>query len=161
MRSCVSKQLFYTWTDQSFRDFMMQLLTNLEPYQEFAQTVIVSELQEYNEIIFVQKGKLQIGFEINKQKKYCIQQNDRSIIGAYGVTWNYRAQYIYFASTIVQGFFIRKRNWIEILDNGGEVIPVLKKNILLDYLTKIKLKVEIAKKRSIEDFQLRNDHEMI
>jgi hypothetical protein len=68
---------------------------------------------------------------------------------------------MYFASTIVQGFFIRKRNWIDILENGGEVIPIIKKNILLDYLTKIKLKVEIAKKRAIEDFQLRNDHEMI
>jgi len=45
---------------------MMQLLTSLEPYQEFAQTVIVSELQEFNEIIYVQKGKIQIGFEINK-----------------------------------------------------------------------------------------------
>jgi hypothetical protein len=51
---------------------MMQVLTNLEPYYEISNTIMVSELQEFNEIIFVQKGKIVIGFEINKEKKYCI-----------------------------------------------------------------------------------------
>tara|TARA_B110000285_G_scaffold211340_1_gene253950 strand:+ start:1182 stop:1343 length:162 start_codon:yes stop_codon:yes gene_type:complete len=53
---------------------------------------------------------------------------------------------------MVEGYFIRKSNWVKILENGGEVIPTLKRNILLDYLTKIKLKVQIAKKRVIEDY---------
>ena len=38
---------------------------------------------------------------------------------------------------------------------------VLKKNILLDYLTKIKMKVDLSKKRAIKEFVHRHDHEMI
>ena len=39
-----------------------------------------------------------------------------------------------------------------------EIITTLKKNILIEYLTKIKLKVSVAKKRAIQEFQLRDDH---
>jgi len=45
---------------------MMEMLTYLEPRQEKAKTVLVSELDEFNEIIFVMQGTIIIGYEINK-----------------------------------------------------------------------------------------------
>ena len=56
----------------------------------------------------------------------------------------------YSTLSYVRGFFIRKANWIDILKSNPEIVGILKKNILLEYLIKLKLKVELAKKRAIE-----------
>jgi hypothetical protein len=49
--------------------------------------------------MFVTKGQVLIGYEINKQKRYCIKYTDMIIIGAYGCTFNKRASFIYNART--------------------------------------------------------------
>jgi hypothetical protein len=63
---------YYTWHDQEYRDFMYQLIQNLEPFCEKRNTVLKEELDEFNEIMFVNKGRVVIGYEINKEKRYCI-----------------------------------------------------------------------------------------
>ena len=85
------------------------------------------------------------------------------MIGAYGITWSQRAQFNYHTASRVTGFFIRKSNWLDILSNpdSKDIVVVLKKNILLDYLTKIKMKVDLSKKRAIKEFAHRHDHELI
>ena len=44
---------FYTWEDQDYREFMMGILRTLEPRLEFADSILFSQLEEINEIIFV------------------------------------------------------------------------------------------------------------
>lgn len=51
---------------------MYQLIQNLEPFCEKRNTVLKEELDEFNEIMFVNKGRVVIGYEINKEKRYCI-----------------------------------------------------------------------------------------
>ena len=67
---------------------MFQLFTSLEPRFEKKHTVVVDELDEFLDIIFVYKGKVAIGYEINKQRRYCIQYTDKCVIGAFGCTFN-------------------------------------------------------------------------
>lgn len=55
---------------------------------EKRNTILKEELDEFNEIMFVNKGKVVIGYEMNKEKRYCIQYNDKVVIGAYGITFN-------------------------------------------------------------------------
>ena len=86
--SLLSKANYYTWHDQDYRDFMYQLITQLEPFREKGYTVLKEELDEFNEIMYVNKGKVVIGYEINKEKRYCIQYTDKVVIGAYGITFN-------------------------------------------------------------------------
>ena len=140
---------------------MINLLLNLEPYVESRNVQIIKELEEFSQIIFIQKGKVCVGFDINRKKYYCLQFKDKCIIGAYGITWNQRAAFNYTSFSNVSGFFIRKRNWENILASQHEIVVVLKQNILMEYLSKIKMKVSLAKKKAIEEFQLRDDHEMI
>jgi hypothetical protein len=45
---------------------MMAILTHLEPRHELKGSIIFEELEEVEEIIFVQKGFVDIGYEINK-----------------------------------------------------------------------------------------------
>jgi len=45
---------------------MMEVLTNLEPRHELKGKVLFEELEEISEIIFISKGCIDIGYEINK-----------------------------------------------------------------------------------------------
>ena len=36
-----------------------------------------------NEVTFITHGKIAIGYEINQQKRYCIQFHNKCVIGAY------------------------------------------------------------------------------
>jgi len=51
---------------------MYQLITKLEPFKENRNTILKEELDEFNEIMFVNKGLVYIGYELNKEKRYCI-----------------------------------------------------------------------------------------
>lgn len=86
---------FYTWSDTQYRDFMMQMLMRLEPRYEPAGTILVDELDEMTEIIFVYEGDINVGYEINKQKKYCFKFKDKCVIGSYGINFDQRACFIY------------------------------------------------------------------
>jgi hypothetical protein len=46
---------------------MNDILVNLEPRQELAETVIFGELDEINEVIFFIRGQVDVGFEFNRK----------------------------------------------------------------------------------------------
>jgi hypothetical protein len=46
---------------------MMAILEALEPRKYLSQELISAELDEVNEILFIEKGEYKIGYEINKQ----------------------------------------------------------------------------------------------
>ena len=60
---------YYTMIDNPYRDFIIRILTSLEPRFEKKGTTLINELDEFGEITFIEKGKIGIGYEINKHKK--------------------------------------------------------------------------------------------
>lgn len=106
---------YYTWNDQQYREFMLQVLTHLEPRFEKKHTILIDELDEINEILFFSKGQVVVGYEINKQRWYCMRYIDRCVVGAYGLTFNQRSAFIYTALTNCHGYSIRKINWLKLL----------------------------------------------
>ena len=56
---------FYTWYDPEYREFMLMTLQKLEPRFERKRTILRDELDEADEILFVNKGSVAIGYEIN------------------------------------------------------------------------------------------------
>ena len=66
---------------------LIMVLNNLFPRHEPKGTIVINELDEFGEVTFVCKGKVGIGYEINKVKKYCIMLENRCIIGGYGATF--------------------------------------------------------------------------
>ena len=95
--------------------------------------------------MFVDKGKVAVGYEINKQKRYCIQFSNRCVIGAFGVTFNQRAKFIYTSFSHISGYFIRQLHWLEALENYKEIGARIKKNVLWDYICKINVRVTLNK----------------
>ena len=45
---------------------MLQLISFLEPNSEVKHTIMINELDEFNMVEFVHKGKILVGYEINK-----------------------------------------------------------------------------------------------
>lgn len=74
---------------------MIGILTSLNPIFERAGNHIIEELDEFGEVIFITKGKVAIGYEINKIKKYQVVYKNKCVIGAFGATFNQRATFFY------------------------------------------------------------------
>ena len=64
---------------------MVEILKNMEARQYEAREIILKELEECNEIIFVQKGSYNVGYEINYKIKFRYRFGERTYIGAYNV----------------------------------------------------------------------------
>jgi CRP-like cAMP-binding protein len=68
---------------------------------------------------------------------------------------------VYTALSDIEGLFIRKINWLEILESNPAVASVLISNVMYRYFKDIRCKVLVAKKRAIEEFKQRADHQLI
>ena len=142
---------------------MLQLLQYLEPRQEDAGTILFQELDEINEVIFIETGECDIGYEINKQQKYVIRYSKSTVVGAFNCTFNKRAIFCYKANSECKGYSIRRSNWVQLVDENEfpNISKILKKNVEYDYLTNIKNKVLDCKKKHILKYQKRSDYQQM
>lgn len=85
------KKLFFDWTDLDYRKFMLQLCSLIEPRFEPMDTYLLDEFDEAQEILFVNKGKIAIGFYINKSKQVAVIKKDLCLIGAYSLIFDERS----------------------------------------------------------------------
>ena len=69
---------------------MIRVLKSLEPRIFSANQVIYKELDEVNEILFIETGEYDIGYEVNKQERFKMRLGGRSVIGAFNVCFNKR-----------------------------------------------------------------------
>ena len=79
----------------NYRDFMISLLQGLEPRFEEKGSLLFDELQEISEIVFIIRGKVDVGYELNKNKRFVVRFQDQCVIGAYNCTFNVRSMFIY------------------------------------------------------------------
>jgi CRP-like cAMP-binding protein len=68
-----SRSVCYTWEDQNYRDLMIKIVRTLEPRRLEAGKIIYKTLEEVDEIYFIEKGAVDIGFEINREPNYVIR----------------------------------------------------------------------------------------
>ena len=61
---------FYDYLDDTYCEFMVELMKTLEIRSFMAKEIIAYELQECTEILFVLEGKYDIGYEINNDKMW-------------------------------------------------------------------------------------------
>ena len=95
-------------------------------------------------------GIIQIGYEINGEIHYVIQRNNGIVIGAYGITNNERSKHIYRCKTEVEGYFIRKEQWLDALHQNSIIAKKIKSNLFTDNYFKINLKIQAHKAKSIK-----------
>lgn len=153
----MAKAIPYTWDDQIYREFMISILCNLEPRREKRGAILFEELEEIAEIFFVSQGTIDIGYEINRQRKFVLRQTDKLVIGAYNCCFNTRSLFIFKCKSESSGYFIRKQNWINILNESPEIEDYIKMNIEKDYVNNIEMKVLGVKRMHIKKLAQRKD----
>ena len=116
---------------------------------------MAEELEEINQLNFIVKGTIVIGYELNNIKKYCIKYQDSIMIGAYECMFDEKSYVLYTAFTNIEGYFIRKTNWFNLCQNHKTMSNFIRRNVLLDYMLNIKNKITVAKKKAISMMKIR------
>ena len=98
---------------------MITILKALEPREFNANEIIYVELDEVNEVLFIQSGEYLIGYEVNKHEKFKLKMGAKSVIGAFNICFNKRQIFIHKTSTECKGYSIRKQKWKEIMDEAN------------------------------------------
>ena len=80
-------------------------------------------------------------------------------MGAYEVSFNKKSNFVYTALTELHGYFIRKSKWFEALKIDSDLGTFIQRNIIMDYMTKIRVKVMVNKKKAFNEFIIRKDYE--
>jgi len=105
-------------------------------------------------------GRYKVGFSINKKENY-VNEFSKNVIGAYGVTFNQRALFIYKTITRVEGFFIRKMAWLKHVINDEDtkdIVSKFKNSLKKNYEQVIKTKMLAAKNKKLAKICERNDY---
>jgi hypothetical protein len=110
------KGSFYTWNDQVYKEFMMDVLFSLEPRKYSSDSILYDEMESVTELLFLQKGRIGIGFRINKEIKFGMYQTDGCVVGTYGMVFDSRTEFVYQTFSRVEGQAIRKEKWQACID---------------------------------------------
>ena len=76
---------FYSWDDLEYQYFMMDFFRLLENRCFNAREQILGELEECQDLLFVQKGLYVVGYEINKVEKLKLLFGERTTIGGFNM----------------------------------------------------------------------------
>ena len=126
---------------------MVELLRMLLPRKELKGEYIFHTLQEVNEIFFIEKGAVNIGFEINRGSKFIVRLSKGGVMGGYNCTFNKKTMFVYQVQTDFEGQTLKKLQWKSILQNPDYAVLTncLKLNMEAEYMRTIKKKIVYEK----------------
>jgi hypothetical protein len=81
---------FFKWDNEEYQSFMIQILKSLEPRRFEKMEIIYLELDEVNELSFIEQGEYDLGYEVNKVEKYKMRLGSGTVIGAFNICFNKR-----------------------------------------------------------------------
>ena len=67
---------------------MIGLLMNFEPRFEEAGAIVYQELEEIQEVLFPEKGSIDVGYVINRKPRYVLRISKGCMVGAYNCNEN-------------------------------------------------------------------------
>lgn len=126
---------FYKWDNEDYQSFMIQMLKSLEPRMIPESVTLFDELDEVNELLFIELGKYDIGYEVNKMRKFKIRLGAKTVIGAFNICFKKRQIFVYKTKTECSGYFVRKKNWHDIMEQFPDFFGIIKRKVLYEYIT--------------------------
>ena len=103
------KYPFYTFQDDEYASFVTQILHCLQLRQFKPRELIQHELDQCLEILFVEQGKYDIGYEMNKKKMYRRQFGPSTILGGFQMCFEQRNRFVIRSHTEIQCYAILKK----------------------------------------------------
>jgi CRP-like cAMP-binding protein len=136
-------------------------LKRLEPIHYPAKEIIFNELDDVNEVIFVEKGLYDVGYEINKQIVLKMRQLNKTVIGTFEVCFDKRILFIFKTFTECKGYIIRKQKFRDLEVEHRELYHSLKQNSLFNYIQNIRRPLLQHKQEDIEFYDKRADYQQV
>jgi len=157
-RRDIQYKSYYDMTDPNFRNLMIGVVQNLEPLHMKKGVIILNELDEVGEIMFVCDGSIGVGYELNKFKKVVLRFNNRCVIGAFYATFNQRSNFIYCSTSDIESHFIRRHAWLQLLEDVPLIAYGMKKRILEHYYLRLKFRLSRRKGGDLRRYLDRKDY---
>jgi hypothetical protein len=93
---------------------MIEFLRLLVPRHYKEGEFIYHELDEINEITFVEKGSYYVGYDINKQKKMKLHFPPGNMIGSVNCIFLKKSWHIFQCKFEIHGYALSRENWQQI-----------------------------------------------
>jgi hypothetical protein len=129
---------------------MVSLLQKLEVRQILPREVMFKELDEPMEFYFIQQGKYDIGYEINKIVRYRLQFGPRTLVGAFNVMFSKRFNFQYKARTLIHCLALRRKNWETLVDRFEYFSECMKIVVMYNYSQHVRRPMIIKKKNDVK-----------
>jgi hypothetical protein len=111
------RHMRYTWKDEQYRNFMIQILSSLEPIKFKEHCIILDELDDTSYVVFLKRDVLfYVGYSLNRRQIMRIKFKNRDV-GGYGASFNKKSSFIFKTKQESEGYFIRKKNWLQIFND--------------------------------------------
>ena len=114
-------------------------------------------MDESLEVIFVEQGLYDVGFEINNRQFYEARFGMSTYIGGFQICFNKRHSFVYKAKTYLKCLSIRRGKFKHILSKFPEFDWQIRQKFLNHYMRHIYQPLTKKKNRYIEEFKCRND----
>lgn len=128
---------FLTFENDIYCEFMTSLMFSLEMRYFKQGEMITQELSECSEVIFVCKGRYNIGYEINKRKCYRKQTGPSSIIGLFNICFQKRFLFNMKAHSFMDCLGIRRQKWKSVVEKFPQFHRVMKQKSFTFYFGQI------------------------
>lgn len=149
---------YYTFEDEIYSSFMIKLLNALEFRKYESNDIIAQEMDEAHEILFVEHGTYDIGYEINKKVFYRRRFGPGTTIGGFQVCYRRRFAFVYKAQASVSGLAVRKETFMTITKEFQQIYIQLKHKFWYHYSQAIFQPLMKLKNVEILDYNYRNDY---
>ena len=138
---------------------MITLLCHLEPRTESPGTIIYRTIEEVDEVFFIEKGSIDIGFEMNRDTRFIIRLKQGNVIGIYNMTFNCKTLFVYQVKDTYCGLTIRKDNWNSLMNNEEyeDITGYIKEKVATEYNNKIKKIMIMEQKKYVNRLKMRKD----
>ena len=105
---------YFGYDNEIYADFMKQFMNHLEIRKFKKFQIIANEMEESLEVLFVEQGRYQVGYEINKKRFFRRQFGVSTNIGGFNTCFKKRYLFIYRAKTDMSCLAIRKETFCNI-----------------------------------------------
>lgn len=149
----------YSWNDSQYSSFMVAIMQSLEPRKFHKNDLILLDLDEVDEVLFVCSGEYGVGYTLNNQQYLSVKIGQKSVIGDYSVIFHKRSEFLYKALTDMDCYGMRKNRLYQLFDKYKEYSTKIKKKITARYNETVRKNVLDHKEETIEQIKRINKFE--
>ena len=123
--------------------------------------MIFHELDECLEIYFVMEGKYNVGYQINNTKFWRRQFGHSTVIGGFQLAFMKKFLFHYKARTLLKCYGIRRKNWLNLMDEFPRFNNSLKVKFFNIYVRQVYWPILKFKNIDIAKYNKRRDFEQV